>query len=399
MKSAMNVKRIAQLLIAITAVACLAGYGMHWYQGAHDPYEKQMKILLNPNARGQWAFGMYRASIAQDKEWEIMEHNLNFMGELPWDKLMGNNMLLKANWLADRLNLPINRPIQPWQVQNARIGTPIDAVLHQYPSWIPDTIYGMGIFNTNASRLKRILALKFGINGYFDTQAYHFSFTDGQCDCIARQSENDDDPENLDEIMAAPHVRPPPLKTTEIYQIATNWLAAIGVNLDMLEKSRLPHPVRQEEHQFPGAPRPQPVYFVAWGTNYYGINYIHKFVYTNEWQPSVLVEIGPQKQLLLLSVGDLTYYRNPPMLIPSETVWRTLHTPDPPREQLLKPGFMAQFFCTLSSFTNRPDNDYILHYLTNSIPWRYANHLPVSASASNEFAKDNSELIPYTNSP
>ncbi|MGH7980825.1 MAG: hypothetical protein ACREE6_15720, partial [Limisphaerales bacterium] len=223
-------------------------------------------------------------------------------------------MLQKANWLADRLNLPVKRPIQPWETRGG-FEFPDETVLHQYPSWIPDTVYGMDIYNTNIPRLKRILALKFAVNGWLDTPTWHFSFMDGQCDCIARQSKNQGDANRLDEIMAAPHVHPSPLKTAEIYQIATNYLAAIDVNLDMLEKSRLPHPVRQEEERIPGASSPQPVYFVAWGTNYYALNYMAKILNTNEWSPCVLVEIGPHKELLQISVGDMTYYRCPPMLI------------------------------------------------------------------------------------
>jgi len=401
-KSAVNIKRIALWLVAVAVIACVVAYGLRRYETAHDYFHEQMKILQNPRARGQWAFGMYRPTIAQDQEWQTFWRNLGLRGDLSWDKVMGDAMLLKANWLVNRLNLPEKRPLQPWDVWPG-FYLPIQTILHQYPSWIPDTVYGMDIYNTNISRLKRILALKFAINGSLDTPAYHFSFMDGQCDCIARQSESDGDANNFDEIMTAPHVHPPPLKTAEIYQIATNWLAAIDVNLDMLEKSRLPHPVRQEEDRLPGASSPQPVYFVAWGTNYYGLNYLAKILHTNEWSPSVLVEIGSHNELLRLSVGDLTYYRNPPMLIPSQTVWRAIHTHDPPLEQLRNPAIMAQFFCTFNRYTNYPDGDYTARYVTNSFPWRYAHHQlsgadPRAVHVWLETEKQQqADVIPYTN--
>jgi len=397
-KSAVNIKRIALWLVAVAVVACVSGYGLRRYETAHDPYHEQMKILTNPRARGQWAFGMYRPTLAQDDEWRIMEINLGYESGLAWQGAMGHAMLQKANWLANRLNLPVQRPIQVWQV-DAVADSPSTSVLHQYPSWMPDTVYGMDIWNTNIPRLKRILALKFAINGWLDTPAYHFSFRDGQCDCIARQSESGGDANNFDKIMTAPHVHLPPLKTAEIYQIATNWLAAIDVNLDMLEKSRLPHPVRQEEGRLPGASSPQPVYFVAWGTNYYGLNYMAKIVFTNEWSPSVLVEIGLDKELLQLSVGDLTYYRCLPTLIPSKTVWRLVHTPDPPPEQLRNPAFTAQFCCTSPRYaTNYPDYWYMLTY-TNGVLWHYLHHQSdpkIRAWQIKDVEKTFSELIPYT---
>ncbi|HTV42761.1 MAG TPA: hypothetical protein VMF08_19510 [Candidatus Sulfotelmatobacter sp.] len=392
----MNIKRIALWLVAVAVIACVVGYGLRRYETAHDYFHEQMKILMNPLARGQWAFGMYRTTAAQSEEWEIMTININTKHGLVWEGAMGHAMLQKANWLANRLNLPIKCPIQPWEVQ-LDCFVPSVSVLPQYPSWIPDTVYGMDIYNTNIPRLKRILALKFGINGSLDTPTYHFSFMDGQCDCIARQSESGGDANNFDKIMTAPHVHPPPLKTAEIYQIATNWLAAIDVNLDMLEKSRLPHPVRQEEGRLPGASSPQPVYFVAWGTNYYGLNYMAKILHTNEWSPSVLVEIGPHKELLQVSVGDLTYYHCPPVLLNSHEVWRLVHAPDPPLEQLQNPSFTTEhFFCDPHAATNYPDYWNGLNYETSGAIWRYAHHLPLPAVLSNSMQKTYSELIPYT---
>lgn len=321
--------------------------------------------------------------------------NIDTKHGLAWQGAMGRAMLLKATWLANRLSLPIKRPIQPWDVQPV-VFAPSVSVLHQYPSWIPDTVYGMDIYNTNISRLKRILALKFGINGALDTPEYDFSFMDGQCDCIARQSESDGDAKNFDDIMAAPHVHPPPLKTAEIYQIATNWLASIDVNLDMLEKSRLPNPVREEEDRLPGASGPQPVYFVAWGTNYYGLNYLAKILYTNEWSPSVLVEIGPRNELLQLSVGDLTYYRRPPTLMNGPEVWRIVHTPDPPLRQLQNHAFTTEhFYCDPHYATNYSDYWNALNYETNGVIWRYSHHLPLPVFLSSRLQKINSELIPY----
>jgi hypothetical protein len=304
-------------------------------------------------------------------------------------------MLIKANWLVNRLNLPIKRPIYTTDVRAWCIPYPALAALRQpMPSPYPDTVFGSEIYNTNFSRLQRILALKFAVNGVLDTPAFEFSFNDGQLGEIVRRDASQDKRyvDRLAERMSGSAAQTSADKIADVYQLATNWLAAVNVNLAMLEKSRLPHPVHEAQHRLSGSLLPQPVYFVDWGTNYYGTYWLYHFWHTNEWHPAVTVEIGPHKELLEMYVGDPTYFHDLPMLIPSKTVWRLVHTPDPPLSYLQTPAGMREFIMT-------PDevSDYASH-ATNRL-WLYQHHQldPVSTLLiSNELKRLSSELIPYT---
>jgi hypothetical protein len=343
-----------------------------------------------------WEASVPRLTKAQKEEAEIMQINLRYGSRMAWRAAMSRAMLIKANWLANRLNLPIQRPIQESNIYTSDIGFAGFRVLNQYPSWIPETIYGTDIYNTNIPRLKRILALKFGIGGDLETSDFAFSFGNGQLIRLVRHNASHGEryADRLAEIMAAPHVHPPLPKTYEVYHIATNYLAAVDINLEMLEKSRLPHPVRQEEYQPNGASDSVPVYFVAWGTNYYAVDYLYHYWHTNEWHPAVTVEIGPRNELLEMYIGDPTFFRNPPTLMPSQTVWRLVHTPDPPPDQLLNPTVMREFLLTPEEAAGW------MFTATNNPPyWAYQHHLIKDPEQfrelSNELNHLHSVLIPY----
>ncbi|MGH7941918.1 MAG: hypothetical protein ACREFR_12705 [Limisphaerales bacterium] len=329
--------------------------------------------------------------------------NLDYGARLAWQAAVSQAMREKANWLANRLNLPIERPLSTANIRTWCIQEPALDILRQpMPSPYPDSIFGTDIYNTNFLRLKRILSLRFGIEGVLDTPAFEFSFSDGQLAEIIRRdaSEGERYADRLVARMNQPAVLPPLSKTTETYQLATNWLAAVGVNLAKLEKSRLPHPVHQAQIRLAGALLPQTIYFVDWGTNYYGMYWDYHFWHTNEWHPAVTVEIGPRKELLELYVGDPTYFRNPQTLIPSKTVWRLVHTPDPPIDQLTNPVVMREFFLT-------PDIAAQDAALAHTPLWYYQHHLikdmKISSTAkaelirsiTNELNHLHSVLIPY----
>lgn len=350
-----------------------------------------------------WQAKVWRLSPAQRREMGIMQINLRYGARMAYAAAMTRSMLAKANWLANRLNLPIRRPIQESDINYAGdTDEPFFLALKHYPTWIPDTIYGTNIYDTNISRLQRILALKFGIEGTLDTSSYEFNFQDGQLVELVRQnvSQGERYSDRIAEVMAAPHIHPPLARTDEVYQIATNWLAAIDVNLDMLEKSRLPHPVRQEEYQPDSASDSVPVYFVAWGTNYYGLKYLYHYWHTNEWHPSVMVEIGPRKELLEIYVGDATFFSNTPTLIPSQTVWRLVHTPDPPPDQLTNPAVMREFFLTPQEAAERVRYArtplwYYQHNLIKDMKISSAEKSELIRSITNGLNELRSELIPY----
>lgn len=339
----------------------------------------------------------YKISEAEREELQIMRINLDHGSGVAWRAAMSHAMLIKANWLANRLNLPISRPIQTSDVRSWDIEPPWDRVLCQYPAWFPDTVFGTNLYNTNFPRLERIFSLKFGVEGVLDTPAFEFSFNYGELAEI-RRADTPQDERYVDRPAGhinEPEVQPSTNTAEEMYQLATQWLAAVDVNLAMLEKSRLPHPVHQGKYQPEGTLLPQPFYFLEWGTNYYGLYSLYKTWHTNEWHPAVTVKIGPHKELLEMYVGDPAFFRNSPMLIPSRTVWRLVHTPDPPLPYLRTPAGMREFIMT-------PDE--VSEYATRTTNrlWLYQHHQldPVSTlQISNDLKKLNSELIPYTPNP
>ncbi|HTV42829.1 MAG TPA: hypothetical protein VMF08_19850 [Candidatus Sulfotelmatobacter sp.] len=341
-----------------------------------------------------WQQSAPRLSIAQVKESQVMMMNVDYGASLAWQAAVSRAMLLKANWLANRLNLPIKRPIYTTDVRTWCIGKPyLDVLREPMPSPYPDTVFGHDIYNTNFSRLRRILALKFGLQGVLDTSTFEFSFNNGQLQDIARRDASQGERSTDGFANHMKESQPIPDEAAQAYQLATNWLAAADVNLDMLEKSRLPHPVHKAQYQFPGDLLPQPVYFVDWGTNYYGMYWAYQFWHTNEWHPTVSLEIGPHNELLEMYIGDPTFFRNSPMLIPSKTLWRLVHTPNPPLQYLKTTAGMREFIMTTDEVS-----DYASH-LTNRL-WLYEHHQldPVSTMLiSNDLKRLNSELIPYTN--
>ena len=385
----------AGLWLAISAVIWLTiGAGLATLV-ASAPRPGEPGYVPRPgDPAGVWEASVPRLTMAQKEEAQIMQINLRYGSRMAWQAAMSRALLAKANWLANRLNLPIQRPIQESDIYTSDIGFAGFRVLNQYPSWIPDTVYGINIWNTNIPRLQRILALKFGIGGTLDTPTYQFSFEDGQlCRLVCHNASHGERyADRLAEIMAAPYVHPPLAKTDEVYQTATNYLAAIDINLDMLEQSRLPHPVRQEEYQPDSASDLVPVYFVAWGTNYYSIDYLYHYWHTNEWHPALTVEIGPHNELLEMYIGDPTFFRTPPTLIPSQTVWRLVHTPDPPVDQLFNPGVMREFLLTPEDSSNS------VRYARTPL-WYYQHHLIKDPQEiwgiSNDLNYLHSVLIPY----
>jgi hypothetical protein len=380
-------KKIVLWIVIGAVVACLADDGL-----------RRLETVQGPTHAFQMPSAPYKMSEAEREELEIMRINVSHGARLAWQASVKRTMLVEANWLANRLNLPIRRPIYTTDIQDWLVLSPWNLVLPRYPVWFPDTVFGTDLYNTNFPRLQRILALKFALNGYITTPPYSFSFSNGRVDDIVRLDPNESNryEDRFAEVMRQPSFHPSLAKTAEAYQLATQWLAAVDVNLDMLEKSRLPHPVRQEEYQLPGASDPQPVNFVAWGTNYYAGYYIYKTWHTNEWHPSVMVEIGPHNELLELYVGDSTFFRNPPTLIPSKTVWRLVHTPDPPVDQLLNPEIMREFILTPEEASN------CVYRATHNPLWAYQHHLTnpeLTLEISNDLNHLKSELIPYTPSP
>jgi hypothetical protein len=314
-------------LLAAVIVVCLAVYGLRSRHRAQPNLFPGYPPPLSKAEQEAW----------NEEWWKLRFYYCDWSG-LAWRAGVSKVMLHKVNQLANRLNLPINRPITVIDLQNTAVFPPwMEFARKPRPYGYPDTIYWTNICNTNIPLKLRLAALHVWLAGELETSDYKFDFKYGQLEWMERLTPFPaDDEERMRQIRLSPALE------AQMYQQATNWLAAADVNLDMLEKSRLPHPVSQGEVTFPGDTAPVPVYYVNWGTDFWGFASIYRYWHTNEWHPCVDVGITATKELVGLYIYDMTYYRDPPTFITN--AWQLAHTPNPSYEDLLKPG-VAESLC------------------------------------------------------
>jgi len=113
-----------------------------------------------------------------------------------------------------------------------------------------------------------------------------------------------------------------------------------------------------------------------------------------------MVEIGPRNELLEMYIGDPTFFRDPPTLIPSQTVWRLVHTPDPPPDQLFNPDVMRKFLLTPEDSSNwvqwaRTPLWYYQHDKLKELHLSNAEKPELLQSITNNLNYLHSVLIPY----
>jgi hypothetical protein len=287
----------------------------------------------------QSVFGQLSGShnAAQHAEFMVMWTNLNHGASLVWRETVMERMLAEANWAADRLKLTIKRPIEAADIQQVFVASPANGVLQQAkPSYLPDTIYGQHIFDSDIPRGSRLRALKIGLRGNFATTNFEFEFDEGKLGRVLRLSCPNVEyyARDLDKLVGKPSL----INSAQAYQLATQWLAAVDVDLAVLEKARMPQAVHQLEYQPPGAANSVflPIFYVDWGTNFTGLNYIWFNKKNAPWHPSVEVEIlGTTKELQNLRIADPSFSRRLPVLITN--VLDLVRTPDPPLKTLKGP--------------------------------------------------------------
>lgn len=385
--------RIILWFIIVGAVVGIAGYGLRRFHAA--PAQTQTYSMVQPMQPAP-----QELSKAQSAEWRKMMFSLRYGAGLNWRSAAVHAMLKRANWMANRLNLPIQRPILVTDILRAGVNNPsLCVAMRPAPTWdywYPDTVLGTRICDTNIPGRERIAALKIQVNGDFETRSFEFNFTDGQLMELARNDIFQDVPYPERYERRASETIPSLTDAAQAYQVATQWLAAVDVNLTLLEQSRLPQAVHQGEYQPPGAGQPVPVYFVDWGTNYYKTYYYYKN-HAPGWHPAVTVEIGPAKELLQLYVGDPGYFRSPPMLITN--AWQLVRTPDPSEQQLQNPalrealGMSEPMWLYYSNAMFPP-----LDVLTNGVFWK-AQHNLLPARAELEYSNELSYIRDVTNNP
>jgi hypothetical protein len=245
---------------------------------------------------------------AQYTERLAMVTNVNHAG-LGWPAAVIPQMLAEANWVTHRLKLPTSYPIQMTDIKDNFIGAPWFRVLHG-TNRFPDTIFGAHIFDSNIPREARISALKIGIGGRFATTNFDFGFESGKLCRITRMSEPDVEyyAHDLDKLVGQPSL----IDTNGAYQLATQWLAAVDV--DMAALNKLKWTVNQLHYLARGATNyaTLPLYYVDFGNIHHPASgNLHAFD-----KPLISVEIlGTTKEPQNLMINDFSLSRRPLLLV------------------------------------------------------------------------------------
>jgi hypothetical protein len=248
---------------------------------------------------------------------------------LPYKAAAMQRMLTEANYFADRLRLPTPHPILMSDVQHPFIFDPGHSIINEtnYP-YFPDTIFGRDICNTNIPREQRIHALKIGVNGALETTNFEFSFIQGKLCDVQRLIKHGVEryADNLDALVGQPSL----IDTNGAYQLATQWLAAVDIDMSALNK--LKWTVNQLHYKPLGATNyvTLPLFYVDFGNQHFPARGESKAFD----EPLVSVEIlGTTKELQeMLFVHGLSFSRRPTMLITN--ILELTRAPDLPEKRL-----------------------------------------------------------------
>jgi hypothetical protein len=223
-------------------------------------------------------------------------------------------MLTEANFAANRLKLPTHYPIVVPDICNHFIVMDWLNVLHTTNQLIdprfPDTIYGAHIFDATIPRASRLHALKFGLFGYIANTNFQFGFAQGRLIHIERLSDPSTEyyAHDLNKLVGQPSL----IDTNGAYQLATQWLAAVDVDMTRLEK--LKWTVNQLHYRSRGATNSVtlPLYYIDFGGKHYPAS--GNLVASDE--PLLTVEVlGTTKQLQELRINDVSFCQRPLLII------------------------------------------------------------------------------------
>jgi hypothetical protein len=247
---------------------------------------------------------------AQNTEMLAMVTNLNHgsIRNLAYRSTVLQKMLEEANYSADRLELPTKRPIETMDIQDKFIVAPWSSVLHGTNRY-PDTTFEAHIFDSEIPREQRLRALKVGLFGRIDTTNFEFGFMQGKLSHVMRLDAPDTEyyARRLDELVGKPS-----FDTNGAYQLATQWLAR--VDMDMPAINKLVWTVNKLHYKALGATNyvTLPLYYVDFGSKHYAASENLKAFD----EPLISVEVlGTTKKLQELTINDLFFSRRPLLLI------------------------------------------------------------------------------------
>jgi hypothetical protein len=268
----------------------------------------------------------------EQQEMLVMMAQINH-GTIAYRATVMQKMLQEANYFSDRLNLPISRPIQITDIQYPFIALPWFSVVRDESTtpWAIISPFGTNIFDSRISREQRLKALEIGAMGTIETTNFEFMFYNGKLWQVMRLSEHHVEyyAHDFDKLLGKPSL----IDTNGAYQLATQWLAAVDVDMTRLDK--LKWTLNQLHYLARGATNyvTLPLYYVDFGSKHYAAsNNLKAFD-----EPLVSVEIlGATKELQDLIIYDRTLSRRPLLLITN--VLDLVQTANPKMKQLEHPA-------------------------------------------------------------
>jgi hypothetical protein len=218
-------------------------------------------------------------------------------------------LLAEVNYTIERLKLPTQHSIQFTNAKNIEINAPLYSMTELW--------YKPGGDDNLSSRLAKIRTIPIAADGVIETTNFFFSFKAGKSYVIVRSHEPAMEPGSFHKLVGVQSL----INDSQAYTLATQWLAAISVDVTALEQKYKPK-ISQQKLYYPQGTTNKvslPIYFVKWGGN--------------EDYPAVKVTIlGTTKELMELRMENRSFSRRPPMIIPNARELNSI--PDPPMKHL-----------------------------------------------------------------
>lgn len=226
--------------------------------------------------------------------------NLTFVASMAYKAALLPLLLPEASYVSEQLKLPTPHPIRIEDIQTALVGTP-----------------------------------KFGFSGSIETTNFFFTFPKGKLYFLGNKLKHDEQFDLYPEWAKTPSL----VDSNGAYQLATQWLAAIDVDVAALER-KYPHQIEQAFYwgRALGTPENEwtqhppttnrvmlPIFTVTWGG---GSDY-----------PAQIQLLGTTKELMTLRMADASLSRRPALVITNAMELNNI--PDPQIKQLTPaPGKM-----------------------------------------------------------
>jgi len=244
--------------------------------------------------------------VAREAMTLIKSYKLGIRPSDAYQKEVVSWMRNEAGYVVNQLHLPTPYPIKSEDVASYYTGSLWYSVIRdKTPPFLPITVFSNRIFDASIPREQRVNAFQIGIAGNLQTTNFFFGFNQGKLLVITRKEYHGSN-EFFDSIKEKTSL----IDDAQAHQLATQWLAAVDVDVDALEKKYTPEISRDEYLHVK-----VPIYNVCWGK--WSSNGRDGAPVRTSSSPCVEVRIlGTTKELIEIRLMDNSFLRRPLILVP-----------------------------------------------------------------------------------